>query len=512
MIASVCVLEAKRLQKQTNMGHVNDFPVEIISLIFQQTWELYQTDAPAAPDAETKPRRVFPFNAATVCVFWLNILKSQPQYWKSVTFDTADDPTPLLETIGLYTGGDIVVCVVSSRKLLTTELQEKSRVQKIFTRLQPFLSVCAVIVFELAFQSSLPSSADILTHHLPRLSVLALRCKVHNCDDDSLEIKIDMNKISRRENYHRPIFPALERLSLTGYSFMELHQLGEKWARNCVSNRPESLLYISVKHFKCHKGGHRDDNGSRSLNAFLKTIAFGTKYQLFELVLTDISIDYRSITNYSTPTMPFTSIKFKDVSRKFLSAFFASFSAPQRLQSLDAIHFQDCSIPHIPRDAWTQTDMLIITRTTFRQAHSSSSNIAEHLDDSLYNAVSAFQPEYLRLCSCEDLDDAFFDWFCGEVGDLPGWGLQSLEIEDCKGFTARALCDFVRHRNAQSKRVDAHGLPPISDLFVDGGRNTLLAKTDAQWFREADLDVDWVVSNPGEVGEEYLTVFHTASK
>ncbi|KJA20935.1 hypothetical protein HYPSUDRAFT_203329 [Hypholoma sublateritium FD-334 SS-4] len=488
------------------MGHVNDFPVEIISLIFRQTWELYQLDA---PQGKKNPHCIFPFNAATVCALWLNVLKSQPQYWKCVTFDVANDPTPFLDTLGLYTGGDIDVRVVSSRIYSATESQEKCRVQKIFTHLQPYLSICGVIEFDLAFQSSLPSSADILTHRIPRLSSLSLHCKMHNCDDNSLEIKIDKDKVSRQGNFRDSIFPSLKRLSLTGYSFVELYQLGEGWAEIPMMSRPASTLHVSVKHFKCHKRGHWDNSGSRSLNALLKTIAFGSRYKLCELVLTDISIDYRPTTDHYPPDIPFTSVKFKDVSRNFLSAFFASFSADGR--QLNTIRFEGCSIPHIPNCAWTQTSTLIIVRTSFRKAHSSSSRIEEPLDDSLYNAVSAFQPENLQLDSCEELNDAFFDWLCDELGDLPGWGLRNLSIKDCKGFTAHALCNFVRHRNAQSLDSEDDDLHPISGLSVEGGRNALLTKADAQWFRwaENNIDVDWTVSNAGELGENYLTNFHT---
>ena len=104
------------------MSDLNDFPFEVMSLIFQETWELYLLDDPLL---KKEPRRIFPFNVAAVCAFWLDVLKAEPRYWKCVTFDVGHDPTPFLDTLGLYTGGDIDVCVVSSRKSRVTELQEK---------------------------------------------------------------------------------------------------------------------------------------------------------------------------------------------------------------------------------------------------------------------------------------------------------------------------------------------------------------------------------------------------
>ena len=188
------------------MSLLNDFPFEVLSLIFQKTWELNLLDD---PPLKKEPRRIFPFNAASVCSLWLDVLKSEPQYWKCVTFDVGYDSTPFLDTIGLYTGGGIDVCVVSSRRSKVTELQEKSRVQKIYTRLQQRLSICSAIEFYLVFQSSLPSSAAILTHHIPCLSSLSLHCQVHNCDDNGLDIKIDTNKKSQQKSSHSLSFPAL---------------------------------------------------------------------------------------------------------------------------------------------------------------------------------------------------------------------------------------------------------------------------------------------------------------
>ncbi len=273
-----------------DMIHFSDFPVEVMSLIFQETWELYQLDD---PPRKKKPRGIFPFNAAAVCYLWLNVLKSQPRYWKRVTFDVEHDPTPFLDTLGLYAGGDIDVCVVSTSKSRITELQEKSRVQKIYTRLQPRLSICSSIEFDLVFQSSLPSSAAILTHHIPCLSSLSLHCQVHNCDDNCLDIKIDKNMNSQQDTPHSLSFSALRQLSLTGYSFMELGQLRGEWTKMRITDFPQSSLHLSVNHFKFHKRGQWDKYRSPSPYVFLQIIALGAKYKKFELVLADISIEYR---------------------------------------------------------------------------------------------------------------------------------------------------------------------------------------------------------------------------
>ncbi len=489
------------------MSLLNDFPFEVLSLIFQKTWGLYLLDD---PPLKKEPRRIFPFNVASVCSLWLDVLKSEPRYWKCVTFDVGYDPTPFLDTIGLYASGGIDVCVVSSRRSKVTELQEKSVVQKLYTHLKPHLPICSAIEFDLVFQSSLPSAADILTHDIPCLSSLSFRCEVHNCDDNSLDIKINANKKSRKKNPRSLTFPALRRLCLTGYSFMELRQLGEQWAEISITDLPQSSLHLSVNHFKFHEPGQWDDRTHSSLYVFLQTIELWTEYKNFELVLQDISTDYKPNPDHGQRSMSFTSIKFKDVSRDFISTFFGSFSAPSWRQ-LATVHFMGCSIPCIPKCAWSQTTTLIVGYTPFRRCSRSRSNIEERLSDSLCNAVFAFHPEHLLVRGCEELGDAFFNWYYREMSRYPSyhWRITSLDIAHCKEFSASALCKFVQYRILVRDRII--WVPSIRKLCVKGGQNTLLSKFDAQWFldKKSYIHVDWTVSYEGEVGEEYLKTFHT---
>ncbi len=143
---------------------------------------------------------------------------------------------PFLDNLGLYPGDGIQVRVISTVPRVAvfegavSEHEEASRVRQIMTCLRPYLSVCNAIEFDLAYQSSLPSSADILTHHLPHLSSLVFHCLVNDLNDEEINIKIDWDTISLREHLHHPVFPALEEVILTGVSFMELSQLGPQWA------------------------------------------------------------------------------------------------------------------------------------------------------------------------------------------------------------------------------------------------------------------------------------------
>ncbi|KJA16076.1 hypothetical protein HYPSUDRAFT_91505 [Hypholoma sublateritium FD-334 SS-4] len=488
------------------MGHINDFPIEILALIFQSVAIASQVH----PNWHEPAHLKFPFNTATVCVLWLNILKSRPQYWKSVIFDVAHDPTPLLDTLGLYTGGEIAVQVISTLSRgdvfrehknpkdggLNTKRQEASHVRKIITRLRPYLSTCGLIEFNLAYQSSLPSCADILTHHLPRLRTLILYCYVHDLDDQSLEIKIDWDTISLREPLHHPVFPALANLSLTGFSFMELFQLGPQWVEKFEAK--DTDLSIGIHHFAFHKRSLRDSTGSRSVHAFLRTIALRGTYESFDLVLSDITIDYLPTIKPERYCIPFTEIAFDNVSRDFLSTFFASVTVEGLQAPVRQIHFENCSIPHIDREARVSTDKLFIGNTIISP---SESDTEVHLNDSIYNAVSAFQPADLYLYNCEDLFDTFFEWLKGEDDHVDVKALSNLYIQYCGGFTSRGLCTFIQTRSAQSKKYGAGIVSPIKQLFVRGEYDPPLEKEDALWFRAAEdeIDVDWQLQSPDDV-------------
>ncbi len=75
------------------MVHIQELPTEVLDLIFQQMIPL---DAGSFRMDPPKPSRgLFPFNTASVCVRWHNILKSHPRFWQLVAIDVAHNPAPL---------------------------------------------------------------------------------------------------------------------------------------------------------------------------------------------------------------------------------------------------------------------------------------------------------------------------------------------------------------------------------------------------------------------------------
>ena len=491
------------------MGNISDFPVEILAHIFQSVEIASQSLRPEAGPAQ----REFPFNTATVCVLWLNILKSRPDYWKTVTFDVAHDPTPLLDTLGLYVGDKITVHVISTASYRRNsenegliKLQERSRVHKIMTRLRAYLSICQSISFNLIYQSSLPSCADILTHSLPQLSSLILQCDAHDFDNPNIDINVNWEMISPRQHFRNPVFPALNFLALTGFSFMELSQLGPRWAREFRAN---GHYCVSINHFTFHKRRLEDGIGSRSIHSFLRTIALQGTYGAFELDLSNISIAYNpKIKSSEKYRIPFTSLKFDRVSQEFLAAFFASVTTAGLAAPVNWIHFERCSIPYIDRDARITTRELVIDKTV---VSSYGLNAEAQLNDSIYNAISAFQPARLSISNCDDIPDTLFQWLSEEDDHIEAKTLSMLEIRYCRWFTSRGLCSFIQRRSEQSRRYGVGIVSPIDELVVRGEYYHSLAREDVQWFRanEDEIEVDWLVEAPEDDREGYVNVYKT---
>lgn len=175
------------------------------------------------------------------------------------------------------------------------------------------------------------------------------------------------------------------------------------------------------------------------------------------------------------------------------------------------LHFIHCSIPYIDRDARIPTTALVINNTVVPYY---GLDVEVQLKDSIYNAVSAFQPARLCISNCDDLPDAFFEWLGEDDDHVEAKALSTLDIQYCRWFTSRGLCNFVQTRSAQSKKYGVGLVSPIKKLLVRGEEYHSLAKEDVQWFRAAkdEIDVDWLVDIPEDDGEEYVNMFNTKDR
>ena len=138
------------------MAGIKDLPNELLDIIFQYVDDvecnkrkLYR--APALPYSPS--RALFPFNVATVCPLWLNILKYRIAYWHCVVIDVADDPTLFLETLTYHERmpeTHLGVFVFSSSPDISKDI-ESERARVIYAALAPCIARYSGIALQLVY-------------------------------------------------------------------------------------------------------------------------------------------------------------------------------------------------------------------------------------------------------------------------------------------------------------------------------------------------------------------------
>ncbi|KAF8959575.1 hypothetical protein BDZ97DRAFT_1605019, partial [Flammula alnicola] len=124
----------------------------------------------------------FSFNVAWVCNLWRDMLTDSPEYWTRISFDVANDTTPLLDAFTRSKDSEIRILVFSSANDLTEEgkMGESNPAESITRHLQPHIERCTSIIFHLTFASPLPSPTLFLTREALFLEDLTLACRMHD--------------------------------------------------------------------------------------------------------------------------------------------------------------------------------------------------------------------------------------------------------------------------------------------------------------------------------------------
>ena len=465
------------------MSKINRLPIELLALIF----------ADVRQSERVGPRRsCFPFNVASTCPFWMEILKSNPANWQSIVIDIADDPTPFLDTFSKFKGGPIEAMIFSSIKaetaaFLSTESQytqtscENTRVQVIFLVLEPFITRCDYITFDLLYQSSLPSAAHILGRHLPHLCGLQLECAIYDLDD-SPDSAIDL-KVKIPPPGPAIQIPSLEEISLTGHYFMELQKLPRNWLRKIGG---EQRLALSINQFLLQKEDIGIHFGSRSFHRFLAAIEV---LNCGELTLSNLAFNYHPRLGRKKYTFGGEILKFDNVSPDFLAAFFSSVNLDPDAD-MRRIEIVRCSIPFIAQRIELDpvySDLILVDIPFYKASSRPSSRNSYHIsENSLYNAIELFSFTHLSIIGCEGVEDDFFEWLCGEDDHLPARDLKDLSIENCPRFTSGALRNFLDARETMGK--------PLAFVEVRGN-SPMMSKDDAAWFLDLDETTTRVIWN-----------------
>lgn len=469
----------------STMVHIQKFPTEVLDLIFQQ---MIPSDAGSSRMYLSSPSRgLFPFNTASVCARWHNILKSRPDFWQLVAIDLADDPNPFLDTFTLFhkEGASIEVVIFSSGTEKIPESDdndgdnerkalENSRACLVYDHLEPALPRCRSISFYLIYQSSLPHSAEIIRHPLPHLTDLSLLCTVHDLDESQVAVEGEPTLPT-----DDPTTPHLAKLTLTGYSFMEILQV---YRENLWQVAPDTNLRLSITHFKFRKSNFNDPDGTRSFSAFLFGISC-LEYIIDELSLSDLSIDYRPLTDclYDC-SLSAACLKFDNVSSDFITSFLSAMELSD--DHFLFVEFKNCSIPRLGKRFFTSGNNITLNMENIPYHKSSPHPLTGQTrpcDESISNAIEAFNPTFLRMRRCDGVCDDLFYWFIADkYTKTVASQLLSLEIVDCRGFTSRALCTFIQDRHKiynKFRQRDGSSAHPFPSLEVSG-RSPMLARDD----------------------------------
>lgn len=442
------------------MATINRLPIELLALIL-----LYSDEKLPGRCVTTPSRKCFPFNAASVCNLWLDILKSYPQYWRHVLIDLADDPAPFLDTFFLFNKKNrhaaLSITVFSSvqgslalRKDCKKERAQVSleghRARTVFKHLEPSLSRYKNITFDLIYQSSLPPATKFLTLHLPLLTRMSLGCQVHNLDDE--EIYVDFPQLFfPRFN----IFPKLVSLSLTGRSFMELSLLGTNWLDG-FKDQLTASFELRVTHFIFSElAAGEGRNWNQAFTTFVKMLC-DTKFLLENIHLSDLFVDFDPPSRYKSGYQILTqTLDFEGVSGGFLKALFACCSLYDAGEQTDLI-FRRCEIPDNAEEFFGFPRSLELVDIPFHESDNvidgTSRTPKEHCR--VYSALLGFCAHEATLSGCAGVTDDLLNWLgpTGEdifdEGEVPERGMESLLIENCSGFTVGALRSFIMARAA----------------------------------------------------------------
>ncbi|KDR69184.1 hypothetical protein GALMADRAFT_256029 [Galerina marginata CBS 339.88] len=524
------------------MASLSTLPVELHTSILKYLLSLSRQPAP--PSAETRslyismgftpppdpippilewiaddgsPISSFPFNAASVCKLWRDILGQIPECWTRVTFDLAMDPTPFLDTFSWSSDQDKIEVTVFNSAVRPDEVDKEHETRYaliVAHALQPHIHRCKSITFTTVFSSSLPSPTIFFVQNAPHIEALNLHCHIDDIDIPDL---LHVYPASEDELLQLATsFPELRKLSMPGFWFMNtmLRCRNTRWPNQVQFGR---FPTVDIFQFKFPV------NGVYSLQNFVSYIS--QMCGLFHF--RDLSLAYEC--DNPRPMDPrqyriYGDFHFQSVSKGFLTHLYsiADISADE------FVTFERCEIPNIKQhqngDYLTLVDII--------------DNDGGH---SLRNILGAWSGSELTIRSCPSFNDSTISWLGSEVQyapydadvdetkdpsdavlhyhlrfldssqpftTFPAERMTLISIQDCSNFTPRILRDVIQHRTTVVDAEVATGQQKLSveALFVTG-RGPILTPDDRIWFEEcaAKLLVTWTTRNDEGISEVFST-------
>ncbi|PPR07360.1 hypothetical protein CVT26_013673 [Gymnopilus dilepis] len=257
---------------------------------------------------------LFPNNVANVWDVWRAVLAHIPECWPRVVFDVAKDPAPFLDAFA-WSKGLVGLEVAKYNNSKFSEVHDDEEAQR----------VSAIL--------------DALLPHIPReaphLEALTLECILDN---------VGLTKIppSIWPCHQHSSFPRLRKLSLTAFWFLFLVNNADTDLGWLAELEPslDPCLFISCFAFPEH--------GRSFLEAFMQCLSVMESWQNINLVNLSLAFEFNSSVaspEYSYVLFSETELRFRNVSRSFLSHFDFLVGNHKAASGINHLTFERCELP-----------------------------------------------------------------------------------------------------------------------------------------------------------------------
>ena len=464
---------------------------------FPVIWEWIERDL--------RSESLFPFNAASVCKLWHNILAGIPECWTRVVFDLASDPGPFLNAF-LWSRSlekiDVAIFNSSEYAEEVDEALENERISAIAQALQLHVHRCRSIVIDTIYSSSIPSPNIFFLRDAPNLYTLFLEFRIDNFDASTHP---SPPTLGEEQPTFATSFPVLCRLSVPAFWLidMALFAPDAEWLKQLYP----SFMRITIAKFEF------PENGPYSLTNLLSCLCLLKEPSSISLRELTLSYEY-SGHNLNSPdrsSIAYTISSFADIHFKSTSKdFIAHLYSVANVVSNERLTFEGCEIPNISHLQNARNLCL--------------ENIPDKQGLSLRNILASWEGSNLTIRSCPSFDDTLLFWLRSEgvYLDSEGNGIRfmfpakylcSLHIYNCIDFTSPALVDvigfrkdahttFVELEAANTDGLVLHTLTSSIYSLSVNERGPTLTQEGMDWFftNEEDISVSWhTEDDEGEV-------------
>lgn len=414
---------------------------------------------------------LFPYALASVCTTWRDVMFLVPEFWTRII---------ILIDSELFSLSDIRLQLESSRNLSIDvtitkrsaifegrEVDENRLVGNVTALLHPHLQRCETIHYDVLHSSSLPTMSLDLSDSMPELRQLRL---------ESTQCSNAYQSASRRSVYPRNVlrFPALEKLVIDGWNFIELYRNDPQWISHITGQ-----LRLSISHY-IPSG---IDGGRFSFHdafEFMSRIP-----RLISLTLHDIEFDFELVMRLDRFLVDehfasLSSIELNGLSSRLTTGILAYLE----LFYLDSITIIRCPLSEVgypPHSPYLTLEDLPCTEDMCRY-------------------IAYWSGVELYISDCPTFDDSILEMLGSTWGSEDGDGadlcaprLFQLSLHNCTSFSTTALRSMVEARQAVTlgfTEVTVNDNPPLSYISVSGSAPKIF-KEDKEWL-ENNLDCfDW---------------------